>query len=127
MKLMRKEKKMSVLFNEIAGIILLKGIDTFNPEKYNIEYRKSKSRDELNQLINSINLKNTDFESKTTLLSISLKNFFKKLRSRKYTLVYFKDDKIKVDLITTQKDPSVIKKSTNNFVALFVGHCKHEM
>ena len=78
---------MPTLYNDISQYILKKGISKFDPGKYNIEYRKSKSAEDLATLVKSIDGKPTDFESKVTLLSISLKNFFKKLRTRKYTLV----------------------------------------
>lgn len=114
-------------YNDIAHAILTDGMKKFKPTKYNIEFRKSKTQDELIELINSINNQSTDFESKVTLLSISLKNFFKKLRMRKYTVLYTDTGKIKVDQLTTQKIPSVIKRSTKNFIALMSGHCKLEL
>ncbi len=119
---------MATLYNDISQHILKRGINKFDPIKYNVEYRKSKSQDDLATLVKTIDSKPTDFESKVTILSISLRNFFKKLRIRKYTVIqYDNEGKIKVEILTTQKVPASIKKSTNNFVALFGGHCKHEL
>jgi hypothetical protein len=100
----------------------------FDISKYNMEYRKNKSIDDIIILINQTTEKNPKFENQVTLLSVNLKNYFKKMKLKKYTVVSYDDAKnVTVKHIITDKNTEKIKKECNNFITILSGHCNVEL
>jgi len=117
---------MSLIYNDVAKAIL-SNIDKFVPSKYNIEYRKNKSFDDLSRLVESITLKSTDFENNITILAVSLRSIFKQMRKRKYTMISMINGNVCCDFIEKTDDELIdLKNSVKNDTIFLSGHCTVE-
>jgi hypothetical protein len=114
---------MSILYNDVAQEIL-KDIDKFVPSKHNIEYRKNKSIDDLKKLVDVIVTKSSNAENNITILSVSLKNIFKKMRRRKYTMVYSIDGYVNHKFLNvSEEELKEIKNACSKDTMFISGHC----
>ena len=76
-----QKKEFNVLNNimlAIAMMLLHEDQIDFNPNNYCLEYRKNKNDKDIIKLLNLINKKCNDEESKITILLFGLNNIFKK-------------------------------------------------
>ncbi len=111
--------------NEIARIILKADASQFNPNLYNLEYRKNKDYKLLQDMIANISEKCSSVDDMVPILSVNIKNLFKNSKLRKMTLIQKIDNVYQTQDILAGSIDNVIS-THENVVSILSGSCKLE-